>query len=158
MLFAGHGGLLDVVLDPDHASNGLLYFSYIHGTEEAAAVRIMRAQLKGMQLTGQEVIFESYPPVSGTDQFGGRLAIGSDGLLYATLGDRFRGGPAQDLGDHAGSIVRIKRDGHTPEDNPFVGFPERCPKSSRSATAIRKDLPSNLRESGFGPSSTAAGR
>ncbi len=27
VLFAGHGGLLDVVLDPDHASNGLLYFS-----------------------------------------------------------------------------------------------------------------------------------
>ena len=123
VLFAGHGGLLDVVLDPDHASNGLLYFSYIHGTEEAAAVRIMRAQLEGMRLTGQEVIFESHPPVSGADQFGGRLAIGSDGLLYATMGDRFRGGPAQDLGDHAGSIVRIKRDGHAPEDNPFLGFP-----------------------------------
>jgi glucose/arabinose dehydrogenase len=128
VLTGEHAGLLDIVLDPDFERNRLLFLSYIHGMEEAATVRIMRARLDDTRLVEQQVIFESRPPVPGLEQFGGRLAIGPDGLLYATLGDRFRGKPAQDLGNHVGSIIRIGRDGHIPDNNPFLGLPGALPE------------------------------
>jgi glucose/arabinose dehydrogenase len=42
-----------------------------------------------------------------------------DGTLFFGIGDRGEGKRAQDKGDHAGSILRINRDGSVPEDNPF---------------------------------------
>jgi glucose/arabinose dehydrogenase len=128
VLTGDHAGLLDIVVDPDFERSRLLFLSYIHGSQEAATVRIMRAQLDGTQLAEQEVIFESRPPAPGLDQFGGRLSLDRDGFLYLTLGDRFRGWPAQDLGDHAGSIVRIGRDGRVPGDNPFIAVPGALPE------------------------------
>jgi aldose sugar dehydrogenase len=98
------------------------------GTAEASTMRIVRARLEGQSLADQEVIFESTPPAAGLDQLGGRLAIGKDGMLYATLGDRFMGDRAQNTGDHAGSIIRIGRDGRVPDDNPFAGNGQALPE------------------------------
>jgi glucose/arabinose dehydrogenase len=128
MLTGLQAGLLDVLPDTGFADSRLLYLSYVVGTPEAASVRIMRARLAGEELVDQEVIFESRPPAPGLEQFGGRLAFGPDGLLYLTLGDRFAGERAQDLGDHAGSTVRLGRDGGVPPDNPFLGVPGALPE------------------------------
>jgi glucose/arabinose dehydrogenase len=121
VLYGDHAGLLDVAIDPDYQTNGLIYLSHMVGTREASTMRVVRARLDEGSLVDQEIVFESAPPAAGLDQLGGRLAIGPDGMLYATLGDRFLGDPAQDIGDHAGSIIRIGRDGRAPEDNPFTG-------------------------------------
>jgi glucose/arabinose dehydrogenase len=43
--------------------------------------------------------------------------------MYVSIGDRFQMQRAQDLGDFAGKIVRLKDDGSVPPDNPFVGRP-----------------------------------
>jgi glucose/arabinose dehydrogenase len=128
VLTGDHAGLLDVVVDPDFEQDRLLFLSYVHGTAEAATVRIMRARPDDGRLVEQKVIFESHPPAPGLEQFGGRLAFDRDGFLYLTLGDRFRGGPAQDLGDHAGSIVRIGRDGRVPDGNPFAAVSGALPE------------------------------
>jgi glucose/arabinose dehydrogenase len=59
---------------------------------------------------------------SGAGQhFGSRLAFLPDGTLLFTIGDRGARDRAQDLGDHAGSTLRINDDGSIPADNPFVG-------------------------------------
>src|SRR5690606_22953505 len=43
-------------------------------------------------------------------------------LLFLTLGDRFsRKDDAQKLDNHLGKIVRIRKDGSVPPDNPLVG-------------------------------------
>jgi glucose/arabinose dehydrogenase len=88
VLSGGHGGLLDVRPAPDFADSHELFLSYVHGRPDAAAVRVMRGRLEGTRLVEQSVIFESWPPVPGLEQLGGRLAFGPDGSLFLTLGDR----------------------------------------------------------------------
>jgi glucose/arabinose dehydrogenase len=125
----GHGGLLDVAVDPGFAENRIVYLSYVHGTAAASTIRVLRAKLdENRTLMDPHVIFESYPATRSAEQLGGRIAIKGDSSLFLTLGDRWKPENAQDLSDHAGSIIRIHTDGSTPKDNPFVSIPEARPE------------------------------
>ena len=125
----GHGGLLDVALDPAFAANGIVYLSYTSGTETLAALKVMRARLdlSRHELLDQQVIFESQPGES-PEQWGGRLALSPDGHLFLSLGARWQAIRAQRLDDLAGKIVRIRSDGSIPQDNPFVMVPGARPE------------------------------
>jgi glucose/arabinose dehydrogenase len=129
VLYELHGGLLDIAIDPDFASNGLIYFSYLQGDTSSSTMRVMRARYdeRAEALADQQVIFESTPGPK-TDQIGGRLAVPGDGYLFLTLGDLWQPERAQDLGDHRGSVVRIKTDGTVPDDNPFRDTPGALPE------------------------------
>jgi aldose sugar dehydrogenase len=119
---SGQGGLLDVVLDPAFAANGLVYLSYAAGRGDGAqTLRVARGRLEGHGLVDVATIFTAEPWSGGGRHFGSRLAFGADGLLYVTMGDRGDDDRAQDLGDHAGSVFRLHPDGRVPDDNPFVG-------------------------------------
>jgi glucose/arabinose dehydrogenase len=50
---------------------------------------------------------------------GGRLAFGSDGKLYVTLGDQHSAPAAQVPSDVRGKVLRYNPDGSIPADNPF---------------------------------------
>jgi aldose sugar dehydrogenase len=130
ILSGSHGGLLDVAVDPEFLTSGALWLSYTHGTEHVSTVRVMRARLDVAThtLLNQQVIFESDPPASGLEQLGGRLWLTPGGFLFLTLGDRFEPRRAQDLTDHAGSIIRIRADGSVPDNNPFVALPGAKPE------------------------------
>ena len=41
----GHGGLIDLAVDPAYVENGTIYFSYLVGREEASTIRVMKAKL-----------------------------------------------------------------------------------------------------------------
>jgi glucose/arabinose dehydrogenase len=125
-----HAGLLDIAVDPGFAESGILYLSYSHGDESASTLRVLRARLDlaAHALVDQQIIFESSPPTESLEQLGGRLALTGDGHLLITLGDRGEGARAQDLSDHAGSIIRIRLDGSVPQDNPFVAVPGARPE------------------------------
>jgi glucose/arabinose dehydrogenase len=116
-------GLMDVILDPEFTANQAIYLSYSHGTEDSSTVRVLKAtlDLNGQTLTHQEIIFEAQPFALELLNYGGRLAFDASGFLYLTLGDRYEGKRAQDLSDDWGSVIRMRRDGSFPEDNPFVG-------------------------------------
>ncbi len=120
VLTNGHGGLLDLALDPNFAANATIYFSYLVGQEEASMMRVMKAKLddRAQTLTDQQVLFESTPGAR-PEQIGGRLAVTPDGYLFLSLGDRWSGDPAQDLSKDEGKIIRIRTDGSIPDDNPF---------------------------------------
>ncbi len=120
VLYAGHGGLLDVAVDPDFEANGLIYLSYLQGEETASVVRVMRARFDPSRelLDEEQVIFEGSPGLK-PELLGGRLALSGDGYLFLSLGDRWDADKAQDLSDTAGTIVRIRVDGSIPDDNPF---------------------------------------
>ncbi|WP_178133670.1 PQQ-dependent sugar dehydrogenase [Vineibacter terrae] len=130
VLFGGQSGLLDVSVDPGFHDNGIVYLSYVHGTEASSTIRVLRAKLdeQRQRLRKKQVIFESSPPAPSNAQLGGRIAVTKDGYLFLTLGDRWEGERAQDLADHAGSIIRIRTDGSVPEDNPFVSVPGARPE------------------------------
>ena len=117
----GQGGLLDVRLHPDFADNRLVYLSYAGRGEGGAGTEVARARFEDDALHDLEVLFVARPKSGGGRHFGSRLAFGPDGLLYITAGERGDSDRAQDLGDHAGSILRLTDDGGIPPDNPFVG-------------------------------------
>jgi aldose sugar dehydrogenase len=123
VLAQGQGGLLDVALDPDFASNRLVYVSYAEPGDGGASTAVARGRLNNAAsaLEGTEVVFRQQPKVSGGMHFGSRLAFSRDGKLFVTMGDRGKFDPAQDLSVHIGKIVRINPDGSVPQDNPFVG-------------------------------------
>jgi glucose/arabinose dehydrogenase len=119
----GQGGLLDVVLDPDYARNGQLYFSYSEPGKSGKtnSTAVASARIKGGQLVDVTRIFSQQPKVKSNAHFGSRLVFGRDGTLFITLGDRYsRMHDAQTLDNHQGKVVRINTDGSVPADNPFV--------------------------------------
>jgi glucose/arabinose dehydrogenase len=117
---SGQGGLLDIILHPRFAENGLVYLSYAGATPQGAATHVLRARLDGTRLTDGRVILVGDAGSTGR-HFGSRMAFDQAGLLYVSLGERGEMDRAQDLGDLVGKIARIMDDGAVPPDNPFVG-------------------------------------
>jgi glucose/arabinose dehydrogenase len=125
---SGQGGLLDVVLHPDFASNGWVYLSYAEGGDGGVGTAVARGRLVGMQLQDTEVLFRMSKKTRNGRHFGSRLVFDNAGYLFITLGDRGDRPRAQALDDHAGSVIRLHDDGRVPIDNPFVGQPGVLPE------------------------------
>jgi glucose/arabinose dehydrogenase len=124
----GQAGLLDICLHPAFANNKVLYLSYVGGSDRQSVTSVARAELGESGLTNVKTIFEAQPGASGTYNLGSRIVFDREGLMYVSVGDRFQPKRAQDLGDLAGKIVRLKDDGSVPPDNPFVGRPGARPE------------------------------
>jgi len=135
-------GLLDVVLDPDFARNHTIYFTYfeyldrtVYNTaiaravldEQAGAIRDVKVLLKTLPFAPNDQTL-----AAGT-KTGGRIAIGADGFLYVTIGDRDNAGTrpwpvAQYLDTHLGKVLRITKDGKPAPGNPYIGKPGALPE------------------------------
>lgn len=120
---SGQGGLLDVVLSPDFATDRLVYLSYAEAGDGAAGTTVGRGRLSAdaTALEGFEVIFRQQPKLSSGVHFGSRLVFDRDGHLFIALGDNNNRPTAQALDKLQGKLVRIYPDGSIPQDNPFVG-------------------------------------
>ena len=120
----GQGGLLDVALDPDFATDPWVYWTYSEpgtGAEAGlAGTAVARGRLVGSALQDVGVIYRQVPKVTGGGHFGSRIAFRPDRTLFVTLGERQKGSPAQDLATTLGKVVRIQRDGTVPLDNPAI--------------------------------------
>ena len=135
-------GLLDVVLDPNFASNHTIYFTYfeyldkiVFNTaiaravldEQAGAIRDVKVLLKTLPFAPND------QTLSAGTKTGGRIAIGADGFLYVTIGDRDNAGTrpwpvAQYLDTHLGKVLRITKDGKPAPGNPYNGKPGALPE------------------------------
>ena len=129
----GQGGLLDVLLDADFASNRTLYFCFSEpasiGNGNSTALARATLSVDMTQLADVKVIFSQKPKFSSSLHFGCRIVESRspglngkpDGKLFLTLGDRYSRAPdAQNLGNHHGKIIRINKDGSVPADNPLI--------------------------------------
>ncbi len=117
----GQGGLLDLALDPDFASNRLVYFSYAEPGEGGAGTAVARGRLDADRLSEVQVLFRQQPKLSGGLHFGSRLAFDRAGYLFIGLGERYRRDEAQNPSNHLGKLLRLHADGRVPQDNPFIG-------------------------------------
>lgn len=122
----GQGGLLDVITDRDFAANRTVYFCYSEpapagasGNSTALASARLSADL--IRLESVKVLFSQRPKVSSSAHFGCRIVDAGNNTLFLTLGERYsRKEDAQTLNNHHGKIVRLRKDGSVPADNPFV--------------------------------------
>lgn len=129
----GQGGLLDVLVDADFRSNRTLYFCFSEpdagGSANSTALARARLSSDDTRLENLQIIFSQKPKVASRAHFGCRIVDRGDGTLYLTLGDRFsRKEDAQRLDNHLGKIVRIRKDGSVPDDNPYAGRPGPLPE------------------------------
>ncbi len=116
----GQGGLLDVALHPEYTDNGWIYLSYAASGPGGVGTEVMRAKLDDHRLVNQQQLFRVSPKSRGGRHFGSRLVFDNKGYLFITVGERGDRQRAQDLGDTAGSVIRLHDDGRIPADNPFV--------------------------------------
>lgn len=123
------GGLFDVLLHPDFATNRTIFLSYAAGTPEANATRVVSATFDGAALSDIKTIFETKPLKNTPVHYGGRLALLADRTLLITIGDGFNfREKAQDLANGMGKIVRVDLDGAIPADNPFAAAEDKLPE------------------------------
>lgn len=120
----GQGGLLDVALSPQFATDRLVYLSYAEqGEDGLAGTAVGRGRLSADlgALEDFQVIFRQQPKLSSGVHFGSRLVFDRSGYLFVTLGENGQRPIAQDLGKLQGKVVRLQADGSIPADNPFAG-------------------------------------
>ena len=113
-------GLIGVALHPDFPATPFVYVQYI-STAGAAHIRISRFTAAGdVAAPSGEQILHDLPAVSGArEHHGGALHFGSDGKLYAGVGDNSNPANSQDLTSPFGKLLRFNDDGSIPADNPF---------------------------------------
>jgi glucose/arabinose dehydrogenase len=123
----GQGGLLDVAVSPEFASDQTIFLTYSVAGSGGSATRVASAQLNVTEQSLENVtVLYTAPFQGGGTHFGSRVVVAGQ-YLYVTLGDRgdknFEDHIAQNTQNPYGSIIRLKRDGSIPVDNPFVNDP-----------------------------------
>jgi glucose/arabinose dehydrogenase len=132
----GQGGLLDVALDPQFATNRTIYWSYAEpregGNGTALAKGVLTENGADVSVTNVQVIFRQQPTFQSNLHFGSRIVFSPDGSkLFLSLGERALPESrvhSQDLDSHFGKVVRLNLDGSVPGDNPFVGRSDAKPE------------------------------
>lgn len=130
----GQGGMMDVVLHPEFASNGLVYLTYATGDGRANRTVLSRARLvrdeSGTRFEDVQELFRATPDKPGGQHFGSRLVWLPDGTLLMSVGDG--GNPPTEVGGRLarenpqyldntwGKVLRFNDDGAAPADNPFA--------------------------------------
>ena len=119
----GLGGLGDVVLHPQFASNHFVYLTYDKPAAEGrAALAIARGVWDGRALTQVRDVFVA------ADTGGlSRLAFGRDTKLYASTAGG-QNDVAQNPMSLSGKVLRLNDDGSVPKDNPFAGKSDHRPE------------------------------
>lgn len=109
-------GLLGFILSPDFAESNQAFAYYTYDDQGTTANKIVRLQVDGNQWQEIEVLLDQLP--GGAFHDGGRLAIGPDEKLYASVGDAHDRQAPQDPDSLGGKILRMNFDGSIPADNP----------------------------------------
>ena len=122
----GQGGLGDVIIHPDFASNNTVYVSYVERDPEDDAYSgavIERATLSitgnGASLSDRKIIWRQSPKITGNGHYSHRMVFSPDGYLFITSGERQKFTPSQNMAMNLGKILRLNDDGSVPKDNPF---------------------------------------
>lgn len=130
VLVDGQGGLLDVAIPPNYKTSGWIYFTYVKNIADEGATVLARAKLdiKKFRFTQWQELLVSESNTSESYHFGSRITFDDKGHVYFGIGDRGERPNAQDLTNHAGTIIRLNLDGSIPKDNSFVGHESALPE------------------------------
>lgn len=142
---SGQGGLLDIRVHPDYASNGWVYACYaatvVNGSGE---LRLFRFKIVGNAIQNMETIFQTGGGNTWNGHYGSRIAFDANRMLYLSVGEGGTGsygGPsasnknASNTASSWGKIHRLTAAGGVPADNPVL--PGETTSSSIFAYGLR---------------------
>jgi glucose/arabinose dehydrogenase len=120
----GQAGLLDVAVPPDFTAGDWIYFTYVRNKDDEGVTVLARAKLMSNKpgsnkLVQWQDLLETRSATDTGRHFGSRIVFDENGYVYFGVGDRGERPNSQDLTNHAGSVMRLHRDGSVPQDNPF---------------------------------------
>lgn len=114
----GEGGLLGI--EAWYEGGATWLYAYLTTAQDNRIVRIALEGGPGDYSLGAAQDILTGLAKSGNHN-GGRIKIGPDRMLYATVGDAGQPSRAQDRNSLNGKILRMRLDGGVPDDNPFPG-------------------------------------
>jgi len=119
------GGLLDVAVPPDFTAGDWIYFTYVRDKDDEGVTVLARAKLMSDQSGSNKLVqwqdlLETRSATDSGRHFGSRIVFDENGYVYFGVGDRGERPSSQDMTNHAGTVMRLHRDGRVPKDNPFT--------------------------------------
>ncbi len=127
--YAGQGGLGDIKLHPDFATNKVVYISYVEAGDNdtsGAVVAKGTLDLAKPAVEGLEVIWRALPKVTGGIHFSHRILFDAEGHMFVSAGERNNNAenpdmaPGQKLDNNLGKILRLDDNGKPAAGNPFA--------------------------------------
>ena len=128
--YAGQGGLGDIKLHPDFATNRTVYISFVEPGDNdtsGAAVAKGTLNLDKPAVENLEVIWRALPKLAGSSiHFSHRILFDSEGHMFVSAGERNNNAenpdqaPGQRLDNHLGKILRLDENGKAAAGNPFA--------------------------------------
>ncbi|CAD7806653.1 Aldose sugar dehydrogenase YliI [Chryseobacterium aquaeductus] len=122
----GQGGMLDVALDPDFATNNMIFFVFSEPFGDGNLTSVAKGKLSAdlKNISEVKVIFRATPSYDGDKHYGSRLQFDKDGNLFVSTGERSDKETrvyAQKTDNYLGKILKITKDGKPAPGNPFIG-------------------------------------
>ncbi len=117
----GQAGLLDVAVSKDYETTGWIYFTYSKQKNNKSTTALARAKLDKDSLMNWQDLLVSHSLGETNRHYGSRITFDQSGHVFFSIGDRGHRPNAQNLSNHAGTILRLNLDGSVPDDNPFIG-------------------------------------
>ena len=124
---ANQGGLLGLTIDPDFATNRMIYWVYAEATTGGNNTAVAKGKLSADEKTieGATVIYRAKPANGSTLHYGGRILFDKSGFLVVSTGERsvLETRPlAQSVSSGLGKVVRLTKEGQPATGNPtFTG-------------------------------------
>ncbi len=127
-------GLTGMALDPNFASNGYIYVSYVWATTNSSGAAVNYSRLSrftvvnGALDVSTEKVYYQGNQAQNQHHPGQTVKIGPDGKLWWSVGDNvptISNGPT--LQNIYGKMLRFNLDGSVPADNPFVNVANAVP-------------------------------
>jgi glucose/arabinose dehydrogenase len=124
---SGQGGLLDVAVDERDDDKLTVCITYSEPREDdknaTAAACGTATGSENLTLSDLEVVFQQQPAWESDKHYGSRLLFAADDVVWITTGERSNPDSrhlSQDKNAALGKVIRLKRDGSVPDDNPFA--------------------------------------
>ncbi|WP_232826043.1 PQQ-dependent sugar dehydrogenase [Chitinophaga alhagiae] len=156
----GQGGLLGLRVDPDFASNRMVYWVFSEKLPNGNLTAVAKGKLSAdeKKIEGATVIYQATPAYDGTLHYGGRILFDKEGNLIVSTGERSdlaTRPQAQDLQSGLGKIVRITKEGNPAAGNPLASQgarPELYSYGHRNVQGLAfHPVTGDLWETEFGP-------
>lgn len=120
------GGLLGITLDPQFATNRMVYWTFSEDRPGGNLTAVAKGKLSTdeRRIENAVVIYRATPAFPSNLHYGGRILFDQSGNLVISTGERsdLQTRPqAQQLNSSLGKLIRITKDGQPAAGNPFAG-------------------------------------